>query len=49
MKIVILRNDEYLYKVNENGEEILIRDEIIDNKKIKIILKCDKNRKFKRN
>lgn len=28
MKKVILGNDEYFYKVNENGEETLIRDEI---------------------
>ena len=30
MKKVILGNDEYLYKVNEEGEEILIEENIFN-------------------
>ena len=46
MKKVLLGNQEYIYKKDENEEEILTRDEIINGKKMQIVLKGNKNRKF---
>ena len=49
MKKVLFGNKEYNYEIDENGEETLTRTEIIKGKEIKIVLRGDSSRKFRRN
>ena len=47
MKEVLLGNEKYIYQKDENGEEILTKDVIIRGKKMQIVLKGDKSRRFR--
>lgn len=49
MKKVLFGNSEYDYQIDENGEETLSKTEIINGKEMKIVLRGDSTRQFKRN
>lgn len=48
-KKVLIGNTEYEYQVDENGEGTLIRMAKLNGKEMRVVIRGDSSRKFKRN